>query len=327
MEIQDEPKRKFRLVSYLCTQCKVKRDLVVDEQKHLSRRELTLNGLAPYIDIHENIKNTDTTEHGMKLYVDTHFQVRSNHPMIKKTIAPHKMSIPGLPTPSISINQTKMSYKSQSWNSLNLSSQVHNMGFFIINEDPTLIPSDGFISNFESPLRSVSLKVNYRTSLLTEEFIYMSHKWLTLLAKWVELTASINTLLIPRLLIYIDQNVAKAPDDSDELSLSILIDASASIKLEQSIKNLQPIKNSINALLEHWKDFKYKKTVLGLNVPIYEFILTVLNSGRFIEINELMEVIKSAEESLKNQFIDTFIMIFFDLFRSNNLEYMVSYLL
>ncbi len=327
VEIQDEPKRKFRLVSYLCAQCRVKRDLVVDQQKHLSRRELTLNGLAPYIDIHENTKDPELPEHGMQIFVDFNFQVRSNNPMIKKARTPNKMSIPGLPTPSIDINQTKMSYKSQSWNSLNLSSQVHNMGLFIINQDPTLTPEDGFISDFESQLKSVSIKVNYRTSLLTEEFIYMSHQWLMLLAKWIELTASLNTILIPRLLIYIDQNVAKAPDESDELSISILMDASAAIKLVKNVGNLQPIKHSINALIEHWKDFKYKNTVLGLNIPIYEFFLTVLNSGKFIEIIHIIEVVKSVEETVRNQFIDTFILTFFDLFRSNNIEYMVSYLM
>ena len=155
----------------------------------------------------------------------------------------------------------------------------------------------------------------------------MSHKWLHLLAKWVENTASLNLDILPRLLVYIDQNVARNPDESDELSISILIDSSAAIKLERSIDNIQPIKHSINLLLQQWKNFKFHDTVLGLNVPIYEFMLSVLNSKRFIDIVEILEIVKTADENIKNQFIDTFIIIFFDLFRSDKIEYMVSYLL
>ncbi|MHA2098828.1 MAG: hypothetical protein ACW99A_09080, partial [Candidatus Kariarchaeaceae archaeon] len=155
----------------------------------------------------------------------------------------------------------------------------------------------------------------------------MSHKWLHLLSKWIENTASLNLMLLPRLLIYIDNNGAKEPDTSDELSLSILIDSSAAIKLSQHVKNLAPIKHSINLLLQQWKNFKFTETVLGLNVPIYEFILSVLNSDNHIEIVELLDIVSSVDEKTKNQFIDTFILIFFDLFRANNLDFMVSHLL
>ncbi|MCE7734852.1 MAG: hypothetical protein GPJ54_08255 [Candidatus Heimdallarchaeota archaeon] len=326
MESQKEPERKFKFVSYLCSQCSVKRDLFVDEQKHLSRRELNLNGLAPYIDIHENYKKPEIPEHGMQIFVDFNFHVRSNYPMTK-TASPPKSSIPGLPAPVVAINQIKMHYKSTSWNSLNLASQSHNIGYFIINPDPTIVPGDGVIANFDSALKSVSLKVNYRISVLSKEFIMMSHKWLFLLAKWVENTASLNMQILPRLLVFIDKNVARSPDDADELSMSILIDSSASIKLEHKIDNVKPIKHSISLLVQQWKKFKFSDTVLALNIPIYEFMLSVLNSGKFVEIVEILEIVKTVDEHIKNQFIDTFIIIFFDLFRDNNLEYMVSYLL
>ncbi|MHA2029622.1 MAG: hypothetical protein ACW99Q_09555 [Candidatus Kariarchaeaceae archaeon] len=314
------------MVSYLCTQCGVKRDAVLDEDKHLKRRELNTSGLAPYVDIHENIKKPDEPEHGMQIFVDINFHVRSNHPMSKKREKP-KLSIPGIPAPTVSINQIKLQYNSNSWNSLNLTCTGHKVGFFIINTDPTINLDDGVIADFEAQLKSVSLQVNYRTSHLTKEFITMSHKWLHLLSKWIENTASLNLMLLPRLLIYIDNNGAKEPDTSDELSLSILIDSSAAIKLSQHVKNLAPIKHSINLLLQQWKNFKFTETVLGLNVPIYEFILSVLNSDNHIEIVELLDIVSSVDEKTKNQFIDTFILIFFDLFRANNLDFMVSHLL
>ncbi|MFV2014083.1 MAG: hypothetical protein ACC656_01520 [Candidatus Heimdallarchaeota archaeon] len=298
----------------------------MDQQKHLSRRELNLNGLAPYIDIHENSEKPEIPEHGMQIFVDFNFHVRSHYPMTRTAI-PAKSSIPGLPAPTLTINQTKMHYDSNSWNSLSLSSQSHNIGYYIVNSDPTITPEDGVIANFDSAMKSVSFNVNYRISKLSKEFIVMSHKWLHLLAKWVENTASLNLDILPRLLVYIDQNVARNPDESDELSISILIDSSAAIKLERSIDNIQPIKHSINLLLQQWKNFKFNDTVLGLNVPIYEFMLSVLNSKRFIDIVEILEIVKTADENIKNQFIDTFIIIFFDLFRSDKIEYMVSYLL
>jgi hypothetical protein len=232
----------YRRVSYICSKCKTKRDVIVDQMMHLSRAELKQNGLAPYIDIHENLKTSSQDEHGMRIFVDTHFHVRSNDPMVRdEPIHEITAKLPGLPMPKMAINNKKILYNSISWNSLELTSESHNMGFFLINPDPSLTETDNKVISINSPLNTIGVKINYQESRLSKEYLENCNEWLSHLIKWIELTASLNIYIIPSLLFYIDIQHVRPPSVSDELIISILIDASAQIHARSPDINVNQI--------------------------------------------------------------------------------------
>ncbi|MHA2091920.1 MAG: hypothetical protein ACW98K_13795 [Candidatus Kariarchaeaceae archaeon] len=286
----------YRRVSYICSKCKTKRDVIVDQMMHLSRAELKQNGLAPYIDIHENLKTSSQDEHGMRIFVDTHFHVRSNDPMVRdEPIHEIAAKLPGLPMPKMAINNKKILYNSISWNSLELTSVSHNMGFFLVNPDPSLSETDNKVISINSPLNTIGVKINYQESRLSAADLENCNEWLSHLVKWIELTASLNIYIIPSLLFYIDIQHVRPPSVSDELIISILIDASAQI-------------------------------LLGLNLEAFSIITQYLRINKYLSIMQLVRNLGQPSE-LQEQYLSTFVHLFFDLFRKDIIEYRVSYLM
>ena len=82
----------IKLVSYLCSSCSQTRNLNIDKVVHLQRRELEINGLASYIDVHARKDGTDP--HGSKLFIDRNFHVRTNNALKVKTVAKSASAIP-----------------------------------------------------------------------------------------------------------------------------------------------------------------------------------------------------------------------------------------
>ncbi|MHA2249560.1 MAG: hypothetical protein ACXAD7_04310 [Candidatus Kariarchaeaceae archaeon] len=322
----DAPKNVYRRVSYLCSSCNTKRDVIVDQSMHLSREELKKNGLASYIDIHEDFNTEREGEHGTKLFVDTHFHVRSNHPMVKvKNIQASQQTkkLPGLPLPKVSINNQKILYNSISWNSLEISSQTHNIGFFLINPEPSQFATDNRVINVNSPLDTVNAKITFQESKLSRDFLKNSLEWISNLVKWIELTASLNIVIVPSVLFYIDIHHVRAPSVSDELVLSIMIDASAQILLRHFEENLEDI-------IGIESNFPYKKDsyfpLLGLNMEAFKFVSSQLELREYQNIITIVHKLQDLS-TVPEQYVSTFVHLFFDLFRNNSLDYRVSYLL
>lgn len=325
MALIDSETGAYRRVSYICGVCNLKRDAIIDEIMHLNRKELSTSGLAPYIDIHEDERNPGKGEHGMKLFIDHNFHVRSNSVMTNALRKPRNSNVPGLPQPKFSLNTTKMVYLSRSWNSLELSSTVHNVGFFIINPEPTSDVKDLLITRIESPLKTVSVNISFQKSALEAEFIDYCVTWLTYLIKWIEMTPSVNVIVIPRLIFYIDYFNTRSPTPSDELAISILLDSSAYVRMplqemDQDILKGKPIYPLDQA--EKPRD----STLIGINLQAFDILVQVLKLDRYIQINEILALYLK-HPTLKDQFIDTFVMLFIDLFRQDKLEYKVSYLM
>lgn len=320
--------QKYRRISYVCSICHASRSVIVDESMHLNREELKKNGLASYIDIHHDFKKDEAEEHGVKLYVDFNFGVRSNDPINLRTpkpIKPSKVPVVGIPAPAINLHIEKLLEHSITWNSLELSSYSHNVGFFLVNVMPSTSNIDNLVVEIKSPLESVIANVTFQASILQDEQIAYSTKWMTILVKWIELTASLNIPLIPSILRYIDYNHIRMPTLTDELIISILMDNTAMISLKKSDMDLKAVFSGKYNISKNEEEGFF--SLAGMNYRSLAIVATKLESELFIRIEDIVsELLKNGGE-LVQKYIDSFTFLFFDLFRDDALEYKVSYLL
>lgn len=216
-------------VSYICSYCKQKRQLKIDVDLHLQRRELTINGLASYIDIHTtDNENLDQKMHGVKLFIDPNFHVRTND-LIKLSVNnPMKKKL-AIPLPGMKITQLNTTYTWKSWERLELTTQSDYLQFILKNESHETENLEDTQMEFKSQLGTVSCKLipKYDPYSSSEAVIENTVAWIEAFIKYVEIIPAIHTDLIPEILRYIDINCNYPLTYADEIVLSLLIDQSA----------------------------------------------------------------------------------------------------
>lgn len=312
---------QYRRVSYLCVGCKTRRSVIVDQNLHLDREELKINGLAPYIDIHTDYDGKMQEEHGIKLFIDSNFHARSND--LLSTGKPKGKGIPGLPSPSMSIQSKKLMYPSISWNSLELSSKQHNLGFFVINTEPTTDQIDSDIIEMSSKLGTVTANINFRQSKLSESELENSRKWIRVLLDWIETTAALNSKLVPSIIRYIDTHNEGGPSIVDQLAIPILLDNSAKIRLKEDKDILEDI---IGTTIQNPFNVGVFYPNQSVDYESFFLIKDKLSKKRFTRMSKITSGIMT-ESSNTEKTSDAFILFFFQLFDNDSIEYQVAQLL
>lgn len=293
---------------------------MLNQFMHLNRFDLKTKGLALYIDVHMDLNDPEKKEHGVKIHIDEHFHVRSNDVLhFKERVLPKvgNKPIPGVPMPSLKVSESIFNLETISWNYIKMDSQSHNISIRLINTVKESTKEEEII--IYSPLGSIEIRMRYNMELLSKEYLAISKKWLHLVIKWVELSADVDIDVITPLLRYIDKQHALEPGIQDELSISIMVDCAAMIRLNSEFVNMNKIfKSSSN-------DSDGLYPMLGLNGQALKYIAIVLNSHKFISIKAFVHNLFKAGGDNSEEFVDTFIQIFFDLMAKDAFEYRVSY--
>jgi len=214
----DEPLRE---VSYLCTHCKQTRRLKIDPDLHLQRREIGINGLATYIDIHGEKDEV----HGVKLSVDQNFHVRTNS-LIK--IAQKKETAKTMiPIPGLKIKELNTNHVWNSWTRLELESKGGNIKFVLENDGQN---KKMFMEKeYQSSIGAVTCKICHIKDDLedSKELMQNTGEWIQAFIKYLELAPDLHVDLIPEILKFIDDRAHFPPSYTDEQILATLMDRSA----------------------------------------------------------------------------------------------------
>jgi hypothetical protein len=211
-------------VGYLCTHCKQQRRLQIDVDMHKQRRELGVNGLASYIDVHSDKNNENL--HGVKLSIDANFHVRTNS-LIKVQVserATESLAIPKVPIPSLKIKELNTRHTWKSWAKLQLETQGNYMKFTLENPDHLL--ENLRTHTYYSPLKTVKCIISYDNEQ-DAEIEHNTKLWIGAFAKYLELASDLFVDLIPEILQFIDENTDNPLTSSDETAISILMDRAA----------------------------------------------------------------------------------------------------
>lgn len=274
-----------------------------------------------YIDVHINQNDPKRGEHGVKIHIDEHFQVRSNDVLNFKTKTFAKIKkrpIPGIPAPELKVAESKFSEETISWNYFQIDSHPHNISLRI--ENIREIDEKEIFHEMVSPLESIHTKMRYNSKLLSNEYLDITNCWISLLIKWVELAAEIDERVILPILRYIDKNHSMQPGIHDELSISILVDDTSMIKITDEI-------TKVDTIFKEDKSSTYSGLypIMGLNEEALKYISFVLNHKKFIVIKDFIINLRKAGGNNADEYVDTFIQIFFDLMARDAFDYQVSY--
>lgn len=215
------PSENIRLISYLCESCKQTRNLSIDSDVHLNRRELTINGLASYIDVH--VDKEGKKRHGIKLFVDPNFHVRTNNVLKVKAPQSPVSSGPSIPMPGIKTKNLTTRFAWDSWNRLELELKSERLKFELIDETINEKNQDTDIS-IVSELGSVSCRLNPIIDDDSPEIMEYMISWITSFCNSIERASSLHIDLIPEVLRYIDHHVHRCITYNDEVIITILID-------------------------------------------------------------------------------------------------------
>jgi len=223
----------------------------------------------------------------------------------------------------MTIERKKLMYPSISWNSLELSSRQHNLGYFVINTNPTTDVEDNEIYEIKSTLGTVVANINFRLSKLSKEELENSRSWIEILLDWIETTASLNTKLVPGIIRYIDNQANEIPNLVDQLAIPILLDRSAKIRLKDDKDLLEDI---IGTTIQN--PFNVGVFYPNQNVDYESFfvIKDKLSKKRYEHMSKITAGIITDSSNVEKT-VDAFIMFFFQLFEKDSLEYRVTQLL
>jgi hypothetical protein len=213
------------MVGYICGVCKKQRKLTIDADVHLKRRELTINGLASYIDIHTDEAGV---RHGSKLFIDPNFHVRTNSAMkVKKELPVHAVG-PAIPLPGLKTKNLTTKFNWDSWDKLELNLKNENIKFQLDMEEMDDIDSiSQVVISTTSELESVSCDVNPSIEDISPESLDYMEGWLRTLCNVIELASSLHVDLVPEILRYIDHHVHRRITYNDEIIMGILVDKAA----------------------------------------------------------------------------------------------------
>ncbi len=212
---------QLREVSYLCTHCKQAQRLKIDPDLHLQRREIGINGLATYIDIHGDEEDV----HGVKLSVDANFHVRTNS--LIKISRKKQSSAPLIPIPGMKIKELNTRHTWHSWMRLELESKGGNIKFVLENDETDAKPYKE--QEYKSSIGAVTCKIVHVDDPYgdSDELMNNTGEWITVFIKYLELAPDLHVDLIPEILKFIDDRAHFPPTYTDETILATLMDRSA----------------------------------------------------------------------------------------------------
>ncbi len=216
---------RIKQVGYICGTCKKQRKLTLNADVHLKRRELSINGLASYIDIHTDSKGK---RHGAKLFIDPNFHVRTNSPLKLKKPSPRSSTGPAIPLPGLKTKNLTTRFNWDSWDRLELNLKGENIKFLLEIEDSAKedARSKNRIST-ASELESVTCEVKPSIEDQSPEMLEYMEGWLRKLCDVIELASSLHIEIVPEILRYIDHHVHRRITYNDEIVMSILVDRAA----------------------------------------------------------------------------------------------------
>ncbi|MDH5403346.1 MAG: hypothetical protein OEZ01_09040 [Candidatus Heimdallarchaeota archaeon] len=309
----------YRRVSYLCKGCKITRSVIVDQSIHLEREELKENGLASYIDIHENIRIDASDEHGVKLFVDHNFQVRSNDLLQGRQEL--KQNLLGLPTPQMKLSKYKILTYTNSINSILLTSRQHNLEIYTISNNPSSDENNPIVIN--SPLGAIIIQVTFKTSNLTDLEQNSIIEWLKILTEWVESTANLNIKMMGSIINYIDKQGIVTPDVVDQLVLPIVLDSTSRLQLLNKDLIVERIMGNTAKIALTRGYFTPSKDV---DYETMFLISDQFQNKGFVRIKKVVDnIYDNAIE--KETALETFLILLFELMNEDLIKYKVSYLL
>ena len=266
------------MVGYICGECKKQRNLTINADVHLKRRELTINGLASYIDIHTD-KNG--IRHGSKLFIDPNFHVRTNSAIKVKNVAPVQTSGPAIPLPGLKTKNLSTKFNWDSWDKLELNLKNENIIFQLdMVETEELRTSSKVVISTSSELESVSCEVHPSVDDILPESLEYMDGWLRTFCNVIELASSLHIDLVPEILRYIDHHVHRRITYNDETIMGILVDKAAI---------LIPDKDTMNMVARYGPGWK----LIGLDPTILGRIAEKLCEQDQFSMTDIQQILKS----------------------------------
>ncbi|MCE7736773.1 MAG: hypothetical protein GPJ54_17960 [Candidatus Heimdallarchaeota archaeon] len=268
----------IKMVGYICGVCKKQRKLTIDADVHLKRRELTINGLASYIDIHTD---QNGLRHGSKLFIDPNFHVRTNSAIKMKTTAPVKTSGPAIPLPGLKTKNLSTKFNWDSWDKLELNLKNENIIFHLdmVESDTTTTTSNLVIST-SSELESVTCEVHPSVDDILPESLEYMDGWLRTFCNVIEIASSLHIDLVPEILRYIDHHVHRRITYTDEIIMGILVDKAAI---------LIPDKDTMKMVARYGPALK----LIGLDPTILGRIAEKLCEQNQFSMTDIQQILKS----------------------------------
>lgn len=294
-------------VSYLCGECGQTRNINIDRDVHLQRRELEINGLASYIDVHAD-KN-GTSRHGIKIFVDKNFHVRTNNVLKVKDQKTVKSAIP---MPGFKTKNLTTKYQWDSWSKLELEIKTENLKF-VLEQEGSGDGSAGSTISTVSELGSVHCELDVVVDENAPEILEYISGWMSTFCNSLELASSLHVDLIPEILRYIDHHAHRAITYSDEIIITILIDRSSI---------LIPDKETMQMIAKYGPAM----SLIGLNPDKLSSIaakLYELDQFSMIDIQKILESEIERDAELEEEFI---VLALFYLLSLDAFDYKLSYL-
>ncbi|OLS25092.1 MAG: hypothetical protein HeimC2_19640 [Candidatus Heimdallarchaeota archaeon LC_2] len=216
---------RIKMVGYICGTCKKQRKLTLNADVHLKRRELSINGLASYIDIHTD---SEGKRHGAKLFIDPNFHVRTNSALKLKKPPASSSGGPSIPLPGLKTKNLTTRFNWDSWDSLELNLKGENIKFLLEIEDSGTEENRSItIISTKSELESVTCEVRPTLEDQSPELLEYMEGWLKKLCDVIELASSLHVEIVPEILRYIDHHVYRRITYNDGIVMSILVDRAA----------------------------------------------------------------------------------------------------
>ncbi|MHA2502563.1 MAG: hypothetical protein ACXAE3_06830 [Candidatus Kariarchaeaceae archaeon] len=295
-------------VSYLCSECSQTRNLNIDRVVHLQRRELDVNGLASYIDVHAKKDGTDP--HGSKLFIDKNFHVRTNNALKVKTAAksPSAIPMPGMRTTNLT---TK--YGWSSWTGLELELKSESLKFLLEHEMDLDDEHIGHTIEITSELGSVVCTIEAVIPENAPEQKEYLAGWMQSFVNKMELASSLHRDLIPEVLRYLDHHVHRRITYLDQTIISILIDRSSI---------LIPDKDTMRMIAKYGPAM----SLIGLDPEKLSSIATKLcelDQFSMIDIQHILESELDRDSELEEEFV---VLALFYLLSLDAFDYKLSYL-
>ncbi|MHA2250268.1 MAG: hypothetical protein ACXAD7_07895 [Candidatus Kariarchaeaceae archaeon] len=302
---------KTRMVGYVCGQCKQTRKLNIDADVHLNRRELSVNGLASYIDVHADKEGLK--RHGIKLFIDGNFHVRTNNVLEIKDTPKEASPVPSIPMPGLKTKNLTTRFAWDSWNRLELELKTEKLKFVLELVSESSTPEDDSQITITSELGSVVCNLNPVYNESSPEVLEYIKSWMTSFCNSLELASSLHVDLIPEVLRYLDHHSHRRLTYNDEVVISILIDKAAI---------LIPDKETMMMIAKYGPAMK----LIGLNPDNLSSIAQKLceeDQFSMVDIQKILEkeLKKGAELEEEEIVIALFYLITMDAF-----DYKLSYL-
>jgi hypothetical protein len=264
MATLDKKDNEIMTFKYQCSYCKLKLNLKVDKELHLYRTKNNANGLAEYIDIHENT-DTNLGLHGVKLQVDFNFHVRGNDLIEKKDesnmssiLKKNHNNLLSVPIPKYKkrVETLNTNYIWSSWLYLEITSRNHNLKFTLNNFDSMEdfmndedIGIDEVLYQLESPLGLIKCKFVPKRNVLYSSANELLLDWVNAMLQTMETASDLNVDLIPEIFRLIDSIIHSEYLFDADKNLLVLLSNKSSLII--------PYKYGLTSLLEHGESIEY----------------------------------------------------------------------